>query len=301
MTVNTKRSFKYWLRLILFFIFCIYVTYTIAYSAYLSDLQTRPAHSEVCCQVPADYQLSYENIEVKTRDGLILRGWYIPSRNDSTIITLHGYGGNRLGTLTQAKILAKHGYGVLLYDQRASGESDGNVRSWGWLDVGDVSDAVTYLKTRTEINPEKIGIYGCSTGAEIALASTALEPGLKAVIVEDAEYTSASDLADLQRPDEWLSWPMYPLFIAFMEWRSGASASITLSEAAAQISPRPVLLISSGTTYDYLQAKHYYDLAHQPKEHWNVPEASHCGVYAAHPGEYEQRLVNFFDTAFLGD
>src|SRR5688572_3225542 len=185
MIVNPKRSFKYWLRLILFFIFCLYIFYMVAYPAYLSDFQTRPAHSKVCCETPMDHGLSYENIEMKTGDGLILRGWYIPSRNDATVITLHGYGGNRLGTLTQAKILAKHGYGVLLYDQRASGESDGNVRSWGWLDVGDVSDAVTYLKTRTEINPEKIGIYGCSTGAEIALASTALEPGLKAVIAED--------------------------------------------------------------------------------------------------------------------
>jgi uncharacterized protein len=292
-----KRTVFYWLRLFVFFIVVLYLAVIIALPVYFGIQQIHPAHSQICCKTPSDYGLNYEKVPFQTHDGLTLRGWLIPSQNGAVIISLHGYGGNRMGTFSQARLLAKHGYGVLLYDQRATGESDGENLSWGWRDVADVSDAVRYLQTEKGYTPDQIGVYGCSTGAEIALASTALEPNIHAVAAEDAEYSTTRDILILPDWKDRLFFPIYPAFIKVMEWRSGTSASITLSEAVARISPRPLLLISNGHDMDYLQAQYYASLAKEPKEHWNIPDSPHCGGQAAHPLEYETHLVDFFNSA----
>jgi uncharacterized protein len=292
-----KRTVSYWLRLIAFFIFVLYLTAIIAFPVFFGFQHIHPAHSQICCETPANYGLNFESVSFQTHDGLTLRGWLIPSQNGAVIISLHGYGGNRMGTFSQARLLAKHGYGVLLYDQRATGESDGENLSWGWRDVADVGNAVRYLQTEKGYTPAQIGVYGCSTGAEIALASTALETNIHAVAAEDAEFSAIRDTLGMSTLQDRLFWPAYPIFIKVMEWRSGASAPISLSEAAGRISPRPLLLISNGQDFDYDQSQYYIGLAKEPKEHWNIPDSYHCGGQVTHPQEYEQKLVGFFNSA----
>ena len=43
----------------------------------------------------------------------------------------------------------------------------------------------------------------------------------------------------------------------------------------------------------------YYDAAGQPKTLWEVAGADHTGGIDAAPGEYESRVVGFFDRALL--
>jgi pimeloyl-ACP methyl ester carboxylesterase len=293
------RPRGYWLRLIVFFVVMLYAAVIVALPVYGALTQIHPAQHRVCCETPADRGLAFENVEFATKDGITLRGWYIYPRNGAVVIALHGYGGDRLHVLAQAEMLARHGFGVLLYDQRASGESDGETLSWGWRDVADVSDAVTYLGGRSDLDPGRIGVYGCSTGAEVALAATALEPRLGAAAAEDAEYTSYRDVLWLPTVSETLFRPFYPLFITFMEWRSGASAPIALVDAVPRIAPRPMLLISNGNSYDRWQAEFYYEHANLPKDHWNLPESTHCRASQTRPVEFEGRLVDFFSAALL--
>jgi alpha-beta hydrolase superfamily lysophospholipase len=59
----------------------------------------------------------------------VLRGWYAPGQRHAVVILVHGGGGNRLQLYPEARILARHGYGFLLYDSRAHGESDGDHRN----------------------------------------------------------------------------------------------------------------------------------------------------------------------------
>lgn len=65
--------------------------------------------------------------------------------------------------------LTKNGIGVLRYDERGVGESEGNFISANSKDFGsDVSSAVDYLKTRKDIDSEKIGLIGHSEGGVVA-------------------------------------------------------------------------------------------------------------------------------------
>jgi len=259
---------------------------------------TRPSPNQVCCVTPADAGLAYETVTLVAEDQVGMPGWYIPSHNSSVIILLHGYGGNRLWTLHYAEMLARHGYGALLYDQRASGESQGDKRSYGWQDAGDFEAAVQYLRSRDDIDPERIGILGCSTGAEIAIAAAARFGEIGAVVADAPFAPTLKDISTPVTVQDWLTLGISPLFYQYIEWLSGVSPEKPLSQAVQEISPRPLLLISTGGDYEKRQADMYYNLAGEPKTHWNIPEAYHCGGPEARYDEYEQRITTFFDQAF---
>lgn len=65
--------------------------------------------------------------------------------------------------------LTKNGIGVFRYDDRGIGQSKGNFKTATSTDFAtDVESAIAYLKTRKEINKNKIGLIGHSEGGIIA-------------------------------------------------------------------------------------------------------------------------------------
>lgn len=66
--------------------------------------------------------------------------------------------------------LTRQGIAVLRYDERGVGESEGNYSACGIPDFAeDAAAAIAYLKTRKEINPQKIGVIGHSEGGAVAV------------------------------------------------------------------------------------------------------------------------------------
>lgn len=65
--------------------------------------------------------------------------------------------------------LTKNGIGVLRYDDRGVGQSEGFFKTANSADfASDVESAIAYLKTRADINTQKIGLVGHSEGGLIA-------------------------------------------------------------------------------------------------------------------------------------
>src|SRR5205085_10751590 len=60
----------------------------------------------------ADLGRTYEDVTLRTRGGLELAAWYVRSRNGAAVISFP----TRRGKLPQARMLVRHGYGVLLLD-----------------------------------------------------------------------------------------------------------------------------------------------------------------------------------------
>src|SRR5271170_7145149 len=81
-----------------------------------------------------------EDVSVSAADGAILKGWYVKPDvwNRATVILLHGVADNREGVTGYALIFLRAGYAVLLPDSRGSGESGGNVVTYGLLEAEDV-------------------------------------------------------------------------------------------------------------------------------------------------------------------
>ncbi len=63
-------------------------------------------------------------------------------------------------------LLAKNGFGVLLYDKRGTGSSGG---SWLTASLNDLADdavaGLNYLESRKDLNISEIGFLGTSQGA----------------------------------------------------------------------------------------------------------------------------------------
>ena len=147
--------------------------------------------------VPADeLNTPHETITFKTKDGLKLEGWYIPSRNGAAVIAFPG----RKGPQRQARMLAKHGYGVLLFDRRGEGRSEGEPNTFGWGGDEDVKAAVRYLHTRADVDPKRIGAIGLSVGGEMLLEAAAETKDIAAVVSDGAGARSMGEMLDTPGP-----------------------------------------------------------------------------------------------------
>jgi fermentation-respiration switch protein FrsA (DUF1100 family) len=256
----------------------------------------QPKRVPICCTTPADRGFDYENISFVTPDGLTLHGWYIPSQNTAAIIVSHGIGGNRVSCLEQGTILAKHGYGVLLIDLRAHGDSDGDKVSFGGNDIVAAAD---YLKHKDDVNPRKIGAMGVSLGGLVTIQAAAIDEDIKAVV---ADGSAANTIQDLPMPatlGHWLDLPFQ--WVTFSIWeQKGVTASLSTIEAIERIAPRPILLIA-GTRSEFEQAmqRKLYAAAGEPKLLWEVPDAGHAENWSAEPDEYEKRIILMFNQALL--
>jgi len=248
-------------------------------------------------QVPtANLGVPYETVEFMTSDGLRLRGWYIPSKNGAAIISFPG----RASSQKQAKMLAQHSYGVLLFDRRGEGESEGDPNVFGWQGERDIHAAVAFLEARPDVDPGKIGGIGLSVGGEMMIEAAAESTALKAIVSEGASSRSVRD--ELANPgSEWQS-------VIGNGFATAATALFTnnlppqsLKSLVPRIAPRPVFFIygERGQPMERPANETFYAAALGEPVLWEVPGAGHIGGIDAEPQEYERRVVGFFDRVLL--
>ncbi len=296
---SVSSHWSHWLKLLLAGLGGGLVMFYLGYLALWVDAEVQPARNTVCCVTPADAGFDYEEITFTSNDGVALSGWYIPSRNGAAVILLHGNGGHRIWMIWQAEILARNGYGVLMYDLRGHGNSGGDMRALGWPDVDDVAAALSFLQNQDDLDSQQVGIMGFSLGGQIALRAAAQMDEIRAIVADGPGFANERDLPPpitlsdrMQRIDGWLT-------LKFFELHTGLSAPPAVVEEIADIAPRPVLLISTGQAIEQRVSRYYYDRADDPKSLWEIPEADHGGGFDARPEEYEERIVAFFDEALL--
>jgi uncharacterized protein len=244
---------------------------------------------------PADLGRSYEEVTVPTGDRLDLAAWYVPSRNGAAVISYP----TRQGKLSQARMLVRHGYGVLLLDARGYDGSEGDPNTFGWEGAADIDAAVTWLQQRPDVEDGRIGGIGFSVGGEVMLEAAASNTSLRAVVSEGAGVRSVREHL-LRGPRGWFSLPEVAMQTAAVAVMSGTTPPPSLTDLIPRIAPRPLFLIHAGRggggeelTPDYYRAASY------PKSLWTIPEAGHVGGFQARPDEYERRIARFFDRALL--
>ena len=251
---------------------------------------------------PEHYDLPYENISFSTRDGLKLKGWFMPSPGGDkrTILMCHGMSDNKGMLLKQTYFLNKTGgFNLVYFDFRSHGESEGKITTSGGLETIDFDAAMAWLRQAKPELMDTVGVFGLSMGATVTVVSMAKHPDLRCAVVESPFTDYRTVIA------RWF-WnnvkvPYYPLVaLTIMIVRSRVNASeIELFNpvaSAALISPRPLLVIGGGR--DLLMppedVKLIFSAANEPKQLWMVPEASHTMCREAAGPEYDARLLDFF-------
>ncbi len=251
----------------------------------------------------ANLGTAYEDVSFRTSDGLDLEGWYIPSKNGAAVIAFPG----RSGPRKHARLLARHGYGVLLFDRRGEGASEGDGNLFGWGGDKDILAAIEFLKKQPDVDPARIGGIGFSVGGELMLQAAAETDELAAVVSEGAgtrwlaEELDELDTVDDPAPLKWLAIPTFVVKTAAVAVFSNTMPPPKLTDLVQKIE-QPLFLIwaPNGGNLETMNPV-YHRLASGPKQIWEIPDAKHIGGITAHPEEYERRVVGFFDRALLRD
>ena len=136
-------------------------------------------------RTPEEYGLEYEDITFKTKDGVTIKGWFIPADSNKVIISNHfspanrygfaGYlegldyaGGFEVNFLPRYKALYDAGYNVLAYDLRShgeSGEGKDSVSGVGYYEWQEVLASLDYIKNRPDTTNKDISLMSMCMGA----------------------------------------------------------------------------------------------------------------------------------------
>jgi hypothetical protein len=239
-----------------------------------------------------------EDVSFRTSDGLRLQGWYVPSRNGAAVISFPG----RKGPQRQARMLARHGYGVLLFDRRGEGRSEGEPNAWGWSGERDIKAAIAYLRHRRDVDPARIGGIGLSVGGEMMIEAAAETDALAAVVSEGAGARAFADEMDhdVDPVEHVLGVPTYAVRTAAVGVFANQTPPHKLESMVGRIAPRPLMLIAAPNSPNGEDLnRRFIRAAGAPSTLWEIPESKHVGGIVARPAEYERRVVGFFDRALL--
>tara|TARA_R110000868_G_scaffold46609_10_gene153795 strand:+ start:328 stop:1425 length:1098 start_codon:yes stop_codon:yes gene_type:complete len=113
--------------------------------------------------------------------------------------------------LVLSDYLTTHGIAVLRYDDRGIAESEGHYKTATSFDfASDVEAAIAYLKTRTDIDTDKIGLIGHSEGGliapivasrnkDVAFAVLLAGTGVNGAIVLETQSRRAGEIAGVSK------------------------------------------------------------------------------------------------------
>ena len=118
------------------------------------------------------------------------------------VIWSHGYGGysNVLGAPLVKVRLVERGFVFLAIDHRGCGASQASPRGrcvQGIESVLDLVHAITYVRSRPDVDGERIGLVGESHGGATVLMSGALDDRVRAVVATDAFADGRAWLAQM--------------------------------------------------------------------------------------------------------
>ncbi|HEX9614759.1 MAG TPA: alpha/beta fold hydrolase, partial [Bacteroidota bacterium] len=249
---------------------------------------------------PRDGDLPQEDIILTTQEGISLHGWLIRQKKKpakGTIIYLHGVGDCKTAGVPLARLFFSKGFNVLLYDSRAHGESGGPFCTYGYYEKHDVTTAIDFLLKSRGLKAGRIGVFGTSMGAAVAIQAAAVEHRIKAVVAEACFSDLRTISVDYQRRIIKLPWHF------LRNVAMGRSQTIARFRAR-DVSPVedvkrltiPVLFIHGTEDHfiSYEYSKILYHHAREPKEILLVPGADHTDIWEISGALYAQKISSFF-------
>ena len=152
---------------------------------------------------PGQIGLPYEDLRLKTSDGISLHGWYIPAPQPrGTVLFLHGNAGNISHRLDSLRMFHRLGYSTLIFDYRGYGNSGGKPTEQGTY--RDAETAWRYLTEQRHIPSCRIVLFGESLGGAVAAWLASLQK--PAALVISSGFTSVPDLGQQFYPYLPIRW-----------------------------------------------------------------------------------------------
>ena len=169
-------------------------------------------------------------------------------------------------------------------------------RSWGGWER-DVAGVLAFLRERPEVDRERLGGLGLSTGADVLTELAPERRNLRVVVADGATGRSIGDY--VVREGRRQRRPLLVVDVHGARVLSGASPGPSLGDLVARISPTPLLLVSTGRGLERELDRLYAKAAREPAKLWDLPDVGHTAAIRERPVEYERRVVGLFERALL--
>ncbi len=257
--------FRRAIRLI-FLVFGVFIGMVTVIVAYLSRMMISPPRQALWA-TPADLGMAFEEVQFPARDGIRLSGWFIPAagldaEKKTTLILVHGWPWNRLGTTAEtlftdlpgsaplqllhlSQALNRLGFNILMFDLRNHGQSASSIPvTFGLRESNDLLGALDHLEERQDVDSQRIGVIGFSTGANTLLFALPRTDLIRAAIA--VQPTSTTVFSSRYATSLLGPFGRIPLAIASMIYQAVGGLRLSAIEpifAASGSSTTPVLYI----------------------------------------------------------
>ena len=230
-------------------------------------------------QTPTRHGLDFENLRIPSSDGTELSAWFLPAvgEAEATIVHLHGNAQNMSSHFSFTAWLPKAGFNLLVFDYRGYGKSAGTPSRDGL--VADSIAAIRYVKTRPDVDPDRVILLGQSLGGAMAIAAAGSDRcGPLAGVVVDSAFAS------------------YPDVGAHVLSQSGSSSSLVGAgrilvsnrhgpeKRVGKISPTPLLIYHAkdDRIVPFSHGERLFAKAGEPKQFIPFESGSHTCALATH-------------------
>ena len=237
-------------------------------------------------------------ISVKTPDGLTLYGAYYEHTPDSPIeIMFHGYRGSRARDFCVGVERAERvGHSAILVDQRAHGNSDGGVITFGVKERFDVLTWVNYV--REEFPNRPIILTGISMGAATVMMASEFDlPPEVICTLADCGYTSPRDIICKVMRDMHLPAALFYPFVRMGAVLFGGFDPDSASPRDALTRAKIPVVFAHGecdSFVPYEMSVKNHEVCITEKKLILVPTAEHGIAYIVNKDEYVASLYAFF-------
>ena len=224
--------------------------------------------------------LDFEDVWLRTADGVRVHAWFVPGDSAITWLWFHGNGGNlstRLENLRHVHL--RLGVSGLLVSYRGYGLSEGVPSEEGTYE--DARAGLRHLLERSGVDRDRIVYFGRSLGGAVAAKLATEQP--PAALVLEASFPSVPRLAPRHFP--WLGLPVLRRLVPF---RYDTAAYLEAVKA-------PVLVIHGGQD-DIVPiqfGREVFQAAREPKEWYEVEGAGHNDVEPVGGDAYYRTLERF--------
>lgn len=246
-------------------------------------------------QTPDQKNLRYEEVWLTSKDGTRLNGWFVPAvgKPVGTVIHFHGNAQNMTAHFSFVDWLPAKGFNVFTFDYRGYGKSEGSPERGGVYE--DSVAALNYVRSRPDVDKEKLLILGQSLGGTNALAVVGRgnHSGVQAVAIDSTFYSYRSIVRDKIGDIPVLGWFKWPLSLVVIGNSYSAGAVVD------HIAPIPLLLIhgTGDRIIPYHHGQQLYEKAKEPKQLWTLEGADHTAAFSPRFEKYKEKLVAFYTAS----
>jgi uncharacterized protein len=246
---------------------------------------------------------TYEDISLRTSDGLTLKGWFFPVRGDRAAILIHGRHANRAeyqGRLEHiADFLIAQGFSVLLFDLRGHGDSDGDRFSLGQLERLDVASAIDFVASRGIAEP-RIALLGISLGAGTAIQELLLHPKVGAVVADSSYMDAFTEVQEVLPLEGGVPSWFTPGVFLMTRIAFGLDGDQVRPIEVVRAHPERAILFIHCDTDPLIRVHHAQDLraasANSASALWIAEGCDHAAAMDRYPAEYRTHVLAFLET-----